>query len=428
MKKSAQKISCLMLLTSTAFAETNGVDINLSAATELTDNARRKSLASEKIEEHQNIYTGGLRAHFNNQWMLLSSSYDVMRETYDKGSQEDYTTLEGDTKLLLGNQYQPFGLQLSHMRTSLLNSADAIDLNANRDERTIISAEPAYKLQLKNANLILIKAVAMKASYRDDDTKEATRNGIDLAWERGLSKVDKLQIIAQHSLTKFDAVPTANYQYESISASYEVELNRLHYLLKVGQNRAKPEGGEATVSRPSYLVEASYESGNNTVKLSSEQRIDDSSFGKTKPINDNDSSAAKSAGLDLINIQTSEINWTSRALCERCELMLRAAINKEEYETLVGADNKEKGAGARLSYKFSRSAAISFDVNQFKRTFIGAADSENFDVNKARVAFDYVLINELKLRLYAEREKRESKDLLKSYEENITGLSLSYAF
>jgi hypothetical protein len=428
MKNNARKISCLLLLSSTAFAETNGVDINISAASELSDNATRESLESEKIEERQNTYAGAVNAHFSNQWMLFASDYNVMREDYLKDSQEGYTTLEGKTKFVWGGETQPFSLQLGHMRTSLLNSPDAINLNKNRDERTILSVEPSYKLQLKNANLVLLKASVMESSYRDEDSKKAQRSGLDVAWERGITKVDRIQLVAQHSTTKFDAAPDSDYQYENISVLYAVTLNSLQYLLKVGQNRAEPESNVDSVSHPSYQVEVNYKTGNNLIRFSSEQRIDDTSFGRTNQSIDSTSTAAKAVGLDLINIQASEISWTTKALCERCDFTLRVTKNKEEYNSLSANNNDDQSVGARLSYRFSRAATISVDGSRHERSFTHAGGLDDFDVVQSRVAFNYALLHDLKLSVFVKKEDRSSNDLLKSYDENITGLSLSYSF
>ena len=428
MKKNAHKISCLLLMSSTAFAETSGVDINISAASELSDNATRESLESKKIEERQNMYSGGVNAHIDNQWMLFTSNYDVMREEYLEDSQEAYTTLEGNTKFVLGNESQPLGLLLSHTRNSLLNSPDAIDTNKNRDERTLLAAEPSYKLQLRNANLIMLKASIMESSYRDDDSKKAQRSGLNLAWERGITKVDRIQLIAQHSKTKFDAAPESDYQYESISLLYAVTLNSLQYLVKVGQNRATPEGSVDSISHPSYQAEVNYKSGNNIIRLSSEKRIEDTSFGRNRSAGSSNILDAKSVGLDLINMQTSEISWTTQALCERCQFMLRATKNKEEFNSLTANSNDDQGVGLRFSYRFSRAATISLDGSRHERSFSGAGSQEDFDVVQSRIAFDYVLLNDLKLGAYLKREDRSSGNLLKNYDENITGLSISYSF
>lgn len=428
MKKNARKISCLLLLSSTAFAETNGVGINLSAATELSDNATREALESEKIEERQNIYSGGVNAHINNQWMLLTSNYDVMREEYLEDSQQGYTTLEGKTEFVLGNESQPLSLLLSHARSSLLNTPDAIDINKNRDERTLLTAEPSYKLQLRNANLLLLKASVMESSYRDDDSRKAQRSGLSLAWERGITKVDRIQLIVQRNKTEFDAAPQSDYQYENVSLLYAVTLNSLQYLLKVGQNRAIPEVGSSSVSHPSYQAELNYKSGNNLIRLSSEQRIEDTSFGRNGSSGSSSVLDAKSVGLDLINLQTTEISWTTEALCERCQFMLSATKNKEEFNALTANSNEDQGVGARFSYRFSRAASITLDGSRHERSFFGAGSQEDFDVVQSRLAFNYALLKDLKLSAYHRKENRSSANALKNYDENITGLSISYSF
>ncbi len=428
MKSHARKLSCVLVMSSTALAETNGIDMNLSLASELSDNATRKSLESEKIEERQNIYSGGLNAHFKNQWMLLTSNYDVMREEYLEDSQEGYTTLEGKTEFILGNENQPLSLLLAHTRSSLLNTPDAININKNRDERTLLVAEPSYKLQLRNANLILFKASAMESSYRDDDSRKAQRKGLNIAWERGITPVDRIQVIAERSETDFAAVPDLNYTYESVSALYGVTLNKLQYLVKVGQNRATPKSGGDSFSNPSYQAELSYTSGNNNIRVSIEQRIEDTSFGRPKSASDQDGLDSKSLGIDLINMQVSEISWTTQAICERCEFMLFAVKNKEDFSALSQNNNSDQGVGAKFSYRFSRAATLNIDASKHERSFDNSVLQDDFDVVQTRVSFNYAVLKDLKLSVYHKTEDRSSNDLLKNYDENISGLSISYSF
>lgn len=421
-------IAGLVLLAGRAHAETSSLDINVSAATELSDNATREPLDADKIEERQNIFSGGLRAHYNNDWASLESRYDASRQEFLEDSQENFSRLEGNTELLLGNDAQPFNLRLAHNRSSMLSSPELVDLNSNRDERTILTAEPAYKIHFKNADAILIKAAVMSASYGNDDSRKAKRNGIDVAWQHGLSKVDQLELVAQASKTKFDSAPASNYRYENIGVLYSVQLSRLNYSLMFGGNRAVPDNGLKSTINPSYSIEVNYEYGNNSFKFSSKKRMDDSSFGSTRRVSDVDQVLTKPKDLDIINIEVSELSWGTKALCERCDFSVHIGKSKESYNSLASNDTEEIGGGARFNYKFSRAAGIRIDLGRHKRTFVGSALGENFLAKQSVISFDYKFIGDLKLQAYIEKQARSSNNALKNYDENITGLSLSYAF
>lgn len=243
----------LLLMPSTGLmAATSGITFDLGASAKYSDNATRQE--DEKISELQNEYDLGVNAHYDNEWMYLSSEYDAHRQTFEKELQPDYNMLEGKTELNFGRQYDPASLLISHSRRSLLNTPDAIDTTRNRDERDIITAEPKFTWRATDADSLILSGSVSDISYRTDDSKDSTQTGGQFVWSRSITRVDQLQLAVNGSKTKFDNFPASDYEYQSVAIQYSAQLSHLTYSIRAGQNRAIRDDSEKDYSNPSYTL------------------------------------------------------------------------------------------------------------------------------------------------------------------------------
>jgi hypothetical protein len=241
-------------------------------------------------------------------------------------------------------------------------------------------------------------------------------------------------VLVQKSATKFEMAPLANYDYESASAIYSVQLSRLSYTLQAGQNRAIPALAQESYSRPSYNFEAIYARGDNQFSLLASQEITDSSAG-----NGNRSAltdvgrASVGVGLDIINLRSVELAWQGKIFCQDCSAGINAAETTEDYQAL-DEDGREQIIGTNFGYKFSNAASFSVRVDYRKRLFFDSNARGDFSANRARFNYYYNFSSELGTNLYVQSEKRKALGLdqnlgtQKDYDENIIGLGLSYRF
>jgi hypothetical protein len=402
-------------------------DVNITG--EHTDNATKQELDENKISEQQNIYNLGLNAGYANDWLMFGTGYDANKLTFEKESQPDYSFLEGSSSLTLGNPYQPLNLLLSHSRRSVLGTPDAVDLTVNRDQRDIVTAQPMVKWHFTDADLLLLRGYWSEVTFRENKDKKSNQSGGEVAWVRSISKVDELQLTYQQNETEFAAFPSANYEYQSLFARYSANLNRFSYMVQAGRDSAKPAAQIDSYSKPSYRVEASYDTSINVFKMIASQIISNSSVG------DGNSLGLGSGGLsgnsqqvDLMTLSKLELSWLNRGLCARCTITLGASNGREDYK-VIAEDGRNTSASAGFGYKFTRSATLNLSFSHHDRKFAANSSLKSYKSTNAKVSFGYDFQNDLSVRIYQELEERDSTSAnARTYDENITGLNLSYHF
>jgi hypothetical protein len=410
-------------------SDRNHLAMDVNATTEYTDNATKQEVDENKISERQDIYNLGVNAGYTNDWLMLGTAYDAYKMVFEKDSQPDYSYLEGSSSLTLGNPYQPVNLLLSHSRRSVLGTPDAVDLTTNRDQRDIITAQPMVKWHFTDADLLLLRGYWSEVSFRENADKKSNQSGGEISWVRSITKVDELQVIYQQNKTSFSKFPSADYDYQSLMARYSANLNHFSYMVQVGRDSAKPESQKDSYSKPSYRVEASYDTGINTFKAIGSQTISNSSVGDGNSLGlGSGGMSGNSQNIDLMTLSKIELSWLNRGLCARCTLTLGVSSGREDYKVLA-EDGHNTSVSAGLSYKFARAATLGLTLSHHDKNFATNSSLNAYTSDNAKLSFGYDFQNDLSLRVYQEFEKRDStKANARKYDENITGLNLSYRF
>ncbi len=406
------------------------VAFNLRADSQFSDNALKSATDdnNEKMLERQDTFEFLTNVGYNNEWCGLIANYVARNETFQKSSQEDNTYLEGRASLSLGNSSQPLGLDLTHSRMRLLTAPDALAITDNYDERDITSAKPIVRIRITPADLWTIQGNFKETRYGTELFKNSRSTGAETAWLRKLSAVDHLILTAQQSKIKFEANPLADYSYRNVKLSYEVELRRLQYKIEVGQNQSETEATQVLLSLPSYNAEITYQYGGNTIKVAASQMITDSSNGNqnNRGLGDN-SLAASGIGFDIINMKTAAIYWSNSGLCERCNMSLSAVSTKEDYQSL-NEDGHDNSVSGDFSYRLTRTMGLSVAFSHHERSFDLRSNHGKYTTSLGRLSLDYFFANQITAKLFVGQERRQSENALQSYDEHLTGLSLSTRF
>lgn len=411
-----------------AKAGTNGVAVGVSANSVFTDNALKRS--DNLLSERQDTYALNTAANYNNDWMALTSGYNLNETVYSEKSQANLNTLEGKAAINIGNSYYPESLLVSHSRHSLLNAPDAVDISTNRDERNILLVEPGYKLRLGAADSVQAALTYSDVAYRRNAAKNVTTQGGEINWLRNISKVDSFQLTGQSTQSSYSQSSVANYHYESLLAKYAVALNHFSYSVGIGSNRATQEALNKTVTSPNYDVAAVYDSGLNVIRISFSEKITDSSTGNGNSESISSSgpdSTTTNSTADLINSRSYDAALTTRAICERCDFSVTGSNRLQDYQTLP-EDMATKSASVSFAYKLTRAASIDLTRLRTSTTFSNSAIARNYIANSAKITFNYRLINQISLQVYTGKEQRISEILTQSFNEKTVGLSASYQF
>lgn len=418
--------SLLALMGASSLTLANDYGATLAITTEQTDNALKTQ--DDKIKERQDIVDLGVFAEYENSLIVLNSNYLATVHQFAKDSQEERTTVEGDTQLRFGKENQFADLLLVHSRRSIRSAAGEIDILSNRDERQIFSAIPTLRASLSNNDRVLLQGSFSDIDYRLNEERNAESQGAALIWQRQISPIQRLDSSVQYSNVTFDAVPERDYEYQNAAVAYSVTLRQLNYLIEVGYNASKPEQGE-DYSSPSFRAELEYAPGFNQFTLFASQRITDTSTGDGNrgELGGIVPGDVGSDNLDQIERRSLELNWTSQALCGRCELSANINSRQDDFLTLEN-DLDETGVGLGFAYRFSQAARISINLDRREQRIDDLIIDEKITLDRSNIEFEYDFVSELRARLYVEHEKRTSESELTDYKEMITGVSLDYRF
>lgn len=437
MKSTQQLLICSLVILPIANAQakdTEGklIDVGISADYLSTDNAVRDSAEGTQLKEIQAVYTADLSAAYQNEWSHLSSTYSVQKETFQHDSQPTATEVQGQAQLNLGNASQPVSLLVSHTRSAMLNTPEALDFATNRDNQEVITISPSAKTQLSAADSLVLTGTYSDVSFKEDKQKKSEQKGLQFAWMHGVSKTDDVKIAVQQTNTEFEFSPQSDYRLQSASAQYAVALKRFSYSLQVGYNSAFVKFSDEDFSSPTYNIESSYTSGAHIFLLSLSKAITNSSLGMGgQPLSGEYGNAtgtpSKGVGIDLIDVRGANLSWSTSAICERCNLGVTASQSTQDYKDLM-EDSDEFGISANLGYRFTRTTSVNLSVNHQEQRFADGGAREGFNSENSKIEFNYAVTNDLQLKLYALQERRTSASDKQNYEENIIGLNISYHF
>lgn len=407
-------------------ALSNSLNVDLSAMSSFTDNANLSY--SDAISERQDEYSANLIADYTNSLIDFDTDYRASENHFDKGSQEDRSLLEGNANLLIGKPHQVMNLLLSHSRRSLLSSPDQVNLLENQDERNISSAIPTLRMRLSSVDNILLQGEVSKIGYRYSDELDSERKGGNLIWQHRFSDIDKFEVSAQHAEISYDSIPGSNVEYQNASIAYSTKLRQLSYLVSLGYNTSKPETGE-DFSSPAYRVEVNYQSGFNTLSAYINQQITDTSQGDGNRGSISDPNIADTAGmgLDQFESQIAEIRWQNQSLCGRCNAYISLLYQQDNYQVL-NEDNSQNLVGVGLNYKFSTSSNLDIRFSRSEHSYAEGVAHEDYTEKMVRIEYRYIFVNDLSLSVFVARNESDSEAEGLAYEENVSGLSLSYRF
>ncbi len=417
----------LLLIPAGAMAA-NTFDARISASSEFTDNANRTE--QNQLSERQDEYQLSLGTEYTNTLLEFQADYRASEHRFAEDSQQRRSLLEGSSSLLIGKPHHPVDLLLSHNRRSVLNAPDEVDLLRNTDERTIWSAMPSARWGFTSVDQLILRGNYSDINYRLNETRNSERAGGSLIWRHDLSATDQFSVTAQQSQVSFDAAPSFDYEYLAYSAAYSAQLRQLSYTLELGYNETQPETGE-DFSGPSYRVNVNYVAAGHDFSLRSSQFITDSSQagGSDPDFSDFDPRDSTVGALDQLERTDFELGWRSEAFCDTCSVYAQLVYQRDDYQTL-DEDNQEQGGNLGFDYQLSQNSSANISLRYREHNFDTQTIRNDYTNTQLRVGYQYTFVNDLGLRVFGALNERESDDELngRSYEENIVGVGLSYAF
>ncbi|MGD8175235.1 hypothetical protein [Marinimicrobium sp. ARAG 43.8] len=399
-----------------------GIDVR----TAYSDNANRSD--SDPLSERQDEVELQLGGQYSNRWLNVSANYRAMERRYTEGSQPDRSLLVGNSELLLGRQDQPFDLLVSHSRRTVLNAPDEIDLLRNNDERTILSALPSARWRPTDTDLLMLRGHFSDIEYRYRADRDATREGGSIVWRRDLSPVDSLSLTGQQMAVRFDAIPSADYDYRAVNVGFESTLRLLSYRVQVGVNESDSAQGE-NLSSPAYSLEVEWGQGPGTWEFNAQRFITDNSAGSGNrgDLDDFNPGDSLTDRIDQLERTRAEVRWTHETLCQRCRLDISAFWQSDDYRR-EAEDKDETGIQVAGAYDVSPRASVTLSWEVREHNFDPSTARTDYQVQRWRFRYDYRFAGGLRAGLFATFHDRQSDTGFREYDELSGGVRLGYQF
>lgn len=391
-----------------------------------SDNAFKTD--TDVVTERQDEYGANINGTYINSLVDANASYLAKEMRFAEESQEDKSTLEGKSSLLIGKAYHPIDLRLTHSRTTLLKEPDQIALTNNQDAREIFSVIPSLRGRLTSADSLRLSADLTDIKFLENEQSDSSRQGASLVWLHHNSAIQQLQLAVQATDIEFDHFEEINYTYRKAMLGYAINLRKLSYKIELGYNQSDPKIGE-TYTSPAYSVVLGYKTGLQEIELTTSQIITDSSFGNGNldSMNDLPTSDGSSGDIDRLERRDTQARWTTSSLCTKCTLSIALFIQNNDY-LQEEKQSRQWGGNLNLAYDFTDASMLVLRYSNSEQEFDGEELGRDYDLSVLSAEYSYRFISGLSISLRVEDEKRSAETSMDTYRERYLGAGLHYRF
>ena len=398
------------------------MSVVVAAGVEHTDNARKSK--TNTISELQSKASADFSLEHGGSELTAEIGYRAEYTNYDKDSQDNDTTLEGDALLIYEQIDETLTWTLENSRRSVLKDKALDDLQSNREDRSISSIAPKLILRPSARDTVIIDASYTSIQYDDSTQQDSKRTGLGALWSHGLSAVDTLSMRLLYQDISFDKDQSANdYEYYLATLGYQAKLSRLSYKVDAGVNQSKRK----TDDYDGYYFNGNfaYDYNVNTISLDLIHELTDTSRGNN---NEGGGDFNNSSGdVDIFERSSAELSLSNKGLCSTCTIRVFLLEELEDYENL-SKDSREFRAGINFGYKFSRRLSAGIEADYSELRFVNGNGDADYDTIRYRLRLNQSLSRELSLDWSVSFEDKTSDGSLQNYDELRGGVSLSYRF
>lgn len=405
-------------------AQSLELNSTIGSTVEHTDNGL-KSENNERSELESKLWLT-IGARHQGPSLDLALDYRFDRLWYKHDTQEDQSTIEGNTNLRWEILNERFYLDVAHSRRNILQDSAQLDVQDNREDRDVTQVTPSYVLRFGGADTVTIAGTFTDVRYEDRDDRDSQRYGGRATWSHGLSEVDNLLLEISSTEVENESEVAGDYRYDSVTIGYGANLSKLSYTILVGANRIERDDNRDDVDGGLVDITADYRSGFQVWSLTAHHGITDSSFGNGNNVLEDfyryDSSFNE---VDILEETSVQLDWSSTGVCSGCTVNVGAFYEKEDYEEQPD-DNQEWGVELGFRYQVTRLATagiiyryrdLSFDDNNLR---------DDYDINEVRLIFDQRLGQRLRAGVFVAAEQRNSDTGAVDYDVLSGGLTISY--
>lgn len=409
------------------------VGLNIDGAIDVrsVENAGLQPDGEEQVSEIQTITSLSANGRVEGSWAELVTDYSVEDRRYSEFDDEDERLILGDSVLTLGPQHRRYYLQLSHSSREVSIDPLVADRPANRDNRVFLSGVLYGSLNPGDGNTLGFWTGVTEIQFDESSVNEGTRYNVGTMFERSVSAVSRAGISATGYELKYRYLEDSDLTYTRLAATWRTELRRLSYGFEIGSNRIETDTD--TNTSPSFALDLGYISGPQSVTLSFNQYLSDTSQGaqatsEAAPITNVEVDGRLAGIVDQFKLQQFAFSWAHTQVCAGCELRFNAGADQESYVTFPEFDSRELNAGLIFSYRAT--AAVTLALRGDYRSFeeVNTEPSGGYDQTLTDFIVSFPrIIRDGQLDLLVGREQRDF-DLGEGYESNYAGIRFRYRF
>lgn len=409
------------------------VGLNIDGAIDVrsVENAGLQPDGEEQVSEVQTITSLSANGRVEGSWAEFVTDYSVEDRRYSEFEDENERLILGDSVLTLGPQNRRYYLQLSHSSREVAIDPLAADRPANRDNRVFLSALLYGSLTPGNGNTLGFWTGITEIQFDESAENEGTRYNVGTLFERAVSPVSRAGISVTGYELKYRYLENSDLTYTRLATTWRTELRRLAYGFEIGGNRIETDADSTT--SPSVALDLTYRSGPQSVFLSFNQYLSDTSQGgqatsEVAPVTDVEVDGRLSGIVDQYKLQQFAVSWTHTSVCAGCEVRFNAGADQESYITFPEFDSRELTAGLIFSYRATPAITLSLrgDYRSFEE--INTEPSNGYDQVTSNFIVSFPrIIRDGELDLLVGREQRDF-DQGEGYDSNYAGIRFRYRF
>ncbi|WP_101760251.1 outer membrane beta-barrel protein [Oceanicoccus sp. KOV_DT_Chl] len=395
--------------------------IRLGAGLEHTDNSLRVN-ANEQSDLEQ-IVSADINLEHEGSEVVAKVGYSAEHSDFDKNTQDDDTTITGDASIVYEQISQQLFWTVENSRRNIIRDEAAIDVQENREDRSISNISPQLILRPSSVDSIDTRLNYSTINYEDSSDQDSKRVGANIYWNRNLSKVDTLSFGGSYQDVTFDD-EINDYEYSLVSISYQAVLARINYKIAVGYNESARETGDVDGG---YLrIDAGYEGGGSTWDLNVTQELTDTSRqNNNDDLSGIDESGNSAGDFDVIDRSSMQLDYLNENLCGVCSFRASIIYEIEDYETLEN-DSDELGVRLALDYRLNRLMTLRGGVHYSDFTFKGNNVRADYDSVEYNLGLRHEITRALSLSYRLIYSDRDSAVDTGDYTELRGGITLNY--
>lgn len=416
-----------------AQSQQDPVGLRIDGAVDIrsVDNAGLQPKSSDNVSEIQATTSLGAEGRLRGSWAEFLTNYRAEDRRYSEFEEDDERLILGDSVLTLGPQRRHYYLQLSHSSREVSLNPLLADRPANRDNRVFISGVLYGSITPGRGNTLGAWFGATDIQFDESVENEARRYNAGLVFARDVSPVSQAGLNVTGYDLEYQNLDGSDLRYARVAATWRTELRRLSYGMEIGSNRIETDS--YSYSSPSIAADLAYVSGPQSLRMSYNQFLSDTSQGaqsssQVASITDVEVDGRLAGVIDQYKLQQFAFSWEHAQICSSCTLSVIMGMDQEKYVSFREFDSRELSARMRFSYRAS--PAIMFSLQAGYRDFdeVNAEPSSGYDQTSMDFTTSFPrLIRNGQLDLLLGGLKRDF-DLGEGYETTYVGLRFSYRF